>query len=209
MKSLSWSTVALVLLFGTQAAADALVVTSGRITLTDEPGLVALAGSDFDLFFGWFPPGGWGSPCIRGCAVGTVENMATTYNLAGFQGFGGTVNGVSYPRLFREGALTFDGPVFAAPGSNAQPLVFPFAFHGNIALFTDEAHSAPPVFSNTLVGGGTVNLLGFVDQASRTFFLEDAVYTFAPTPEPSSVVLLLSGVAAAAGITRRARRATR
>ena len=204
MRFLLSVTMALVLLIGRTSAADPVTVTAGAIYLTDEPGLFCVAGSGFDVSVGWWPSGGWGGECISGCSPGTTVDLATTYTFSDlFQGYGGRINGVVYPALYKVGELTFDGPVFKAPFDNEHaPLPMSFTFHGSVAIFANEALMGPPLFQDELVGSGTVGVFGPVD--SSRYYLSDVVYAFAsPVPEPSTLIMLVTGLVGAMSVRRQ------
>jgi hypothetical protein len=203
MRHSALAAVALVLLYGTSTAADPLHITSGRITVTDEPGAFSVAGSDFDVHVGWAPAFRSGAGCGGGCPSGGKADLTATYGFSDlFQGVSGSINGVSYPTLFTDGELTFDGPAFTAPFSEDVPISAPFTFHGNVFIFDNEGHAGPPLFRGELTGAGTAGVSGLVD--SSRFFVEDVVYTFtSPTPEPSTLVTLISGLLGTATLRRR------
>jgi hypothetical protein len=103
MRYLLYPLIVLILLFRGTAAADPIAVTSGFVAFTDEPGAFRVAGSGFDVAFGFFPQvvSGtfWYDHCASGCAAGNVVDFGTTtYTFSeAFQGYGGTVNGIDYP----------------------------------------------------------------------------------------------------------------
>jgi hypothetical protein len=217
MRCLLGPALAFVLLFGGTSAADPLTITSGVINFTDEPGGFDVAGQDFDLDFGWFPKvvSGtfWFDRCRAGCPLGsTVDFGTTTYGFhEQFQGYGGSVNGVSYPELFRIGEVTFTGPVIAIPPTLPETfarLEGPFSFHGTVSLFT-EPSGTTPIFSGELTGRGTAKAIVSID-APGTAIVEDLDYIFgSPVPEPSTLVMLVSGlIGGAAGLRRRRYRTT-
>jgi hypothetical protein len=219
MRFLIGSLLALFLLFRGTAAADPIPVTSGFVAFTDEPGAFRVAGSGFDVAFGFFPEvvSGtfWYDRCASGCAPGTaVDFGTTTYTFSeGFQGNSGRVNGIDYPQLFSAGELTFTGPaivlpsVFPEPGSPGPLLLGEFTFQGNVSLFTTESRTGPPVFSSELTGRGTARV--FAGQIPADLFVvQDLEYTFTPVPEPSTLAMLVPGVVGVVTVLRRRSRAT-
>jgi hypothetical protein len=211
---------AAILLCGGTSAADPVTVTSGTIVFTDEPGLFEVAGSGFHVRIGWFPTQESGTPfgdhCASGCVSGsTVDLGQTAYTFSdSFQGIGGIVNGVMYPALFSAGELTFNGPVFIAPAFDPDVRGIAegaFTFHGSVSIFTDESRTGPPVFAKELTGQGTARVFGDVAGPGAPFVLlagDDVHYRFAsPVPEPSTVIMLVSGlIGGAARLSRRRRR---
>lgn len=213
MRCLLGLALALAVCGGTSAAADPVTVTSGTIVFTDEPGFFDISGDGFDISLLWSPRLVSGTPfgkhCESGCVPGTaVDFGTTTHAFAAFQA-GGTVDGVMYPMLFAVGELTFNGPQFSAPSFDENGLARgAFTFDGNLSIFTDEPHTAPPVFARELTGQGTATVFGDVVSPGGLFSFQsgdDLHYTFtSPVPEPATLVMLVSGlVGGAAGLRRR------
>lgn len=207
--------IGLVLLCSSTSVADPVRVTSGVITLTDEPGEVRIAGSGFDVNVAWFPTvlSGtfWFDRCAHfSCSPGSSVDFTATYGFAEGepQGNAGTVNGINYPSLFAAGTLAFHGPAIAIPShvddDESVVLRGPFTFHGSLSVFANEARSGPALFSGELIGRGTATAFGS-SQTGMGVRFHDLVYSFeSPVPEPSTGVLLIAGaVAAAIGRRRR------
>jgi hypothetical protein len=92
-----------------------------------------------------------------------------------------------------EGDLTFRAPGPPLPGSGWTP----FTMRGTLAEFAPG--SAQPLFQHALVGSGRMSASAPVS----VLYLFDA--PAAPVPEPSTLLLLSCGLAAAVGAKRRRR----
>ena len=201
------------------AHADPIVV-SGSATLTsgitsDMRGPVNLTGTNFSASV--FTVGGvFGlhscSTFLAGlngpCTSGNVSWLSVGTDLIGTF----TVNGVTFnSNVINQMNLTFTGPGFVIPaellGASAVQITAPFTFSGL---------AASPALSEVIMlqGQGTVNVL----LVRRTvgiftgFFLDHADYVFGSTvsgvtvrevPEPTTLLLLLSGLGGAAIYRRR------
>jgi hypothetical protein len=130
---------------------------------------------------------------------------------------GAVVNGTEFLRPFGlpadgprlTGTLRFDAPVVAVDGLSATTA--PFLFNGVVSGFAhDDVDARAPLFQVALTGQGTATL-SFEDFDNNAALSGSFVtYTFAAvpaaTPEPTTLVLLGTGVA---GLMHRARRSRR
>jgi hypothetical protein len=210
-------TAVLLVLAASPAGADPVNVTAGFATLTDEPGGFSLTGPGFDLNGEWFPRTlqgtFWFDRCASGCLPGsTVDFGSTTYGLstdASIAPGQGVIGGVAYDQLFYAGEWTFHGPSVMGPATSDESRATAdgaFSFEGSIAAFLDESRTGTPLFAAGLQGSGTARV--FFGVESGSLIATDLDYVFetpgAAVPEPSSMMLIGTGLAL--GVSRLRRR---
>jgi hypothetical protein len=93
---------------------------------------------------------------------------------------------------------------------SAGSLTAPFTFFASLQGFSDRSLTGPPLFDNTFIGSGIASATFSLVRGPETtlIFSGDVVYRFgeatvAPTPEPASMSLVVTGLAAAALKRRR------
>jgi hypothetical protein len=211
------------LLFGTAAAetarADPITVTSGTANITwDDPASFFLQGDGFRLSSLFvripvFPPPLEICGFAGGCAPGESFNLSSV--VSDGQSQIAVVNGVTYaiqsqPDTWVDlsGRLDFEAgnvTVPPLPGGEFEPpisLVAPFTVDGRLAGF--RSGSSVPLFEVDLVGRGTADLRLRAEGSAWRF--SDLFYRFedpAAVPEPMSLVLVGSGLAAMLGSRRK------
>jgi hypothetical protein len=210
-------TIVLLVLAASPAGADPVTINAGSATLTDEPGNFSLVGPGFDLSGEWFPRTlegtFWFDQCGAGCLPGsTIDFGSTTYGLstdASIAPGQGTIGGVEYDQLFYAGEWTFHGPSVmgpVAPDGSRATADGAFSFEGSIAAFLDESRTGTPLFAADLQGSGTARV--FFGVESGRLIATDLDYVFetpgAAVPEPSSMMLIGTGLAL--GVSRLRRR---
>jgi hypothetical protein len=196
--------------------ADPVTVTSGLFVVAwDDPTSFLFLGADGFFLRAYSPM--TISPqqrCIRGCAPGTVLDMSAVAGSALGTSTGAIINGTVFANpdfppergLRLAGTFRFDAPAITLPpndGALGVTFAAPFIFNGDVTGFAaDDLDSRMPLFHVALVGQGTVELLVDGDGFNGTYRDPEVSYTFAATPEPTTLALLATGFA---GLVARAR----
>jgi hypothetical protein len=121
------------------------------------------------------------------------------------------VGGLAVDSPWMTGTFRFDAPTVVVESleeHNPGNRIVPFVFSGQVRGFArDDLDGRIPLFDLALVGQGTAVLQfeGY-DFANGTWEEVVAEYTFAPVPEPTTLMLLGSGVIGIAGREWRRRR---
>ena len=189
------------------AYAESIVVTGGSMSVTGVGGndLFTLEGGGFRIAgIGHENPVGPGvcNPCVAGTTAISFNSTLTSFVSQG------------PADVFLDGTMVFLGPSFPASlvVSNPAPtLIAPFTFWAMLRGFPTSSLTGTPIFNEVFVGHGTAtaNYSFTVGPRETLVTFRDVVYQFdpgvspSPTPEPGSVLLLLTGLAAVATRFRR------
>lgn len=207
------------LLFSSEALGDTLTVTSGQVTFQGGTSLVnfsfngtTTSGSSVQLQ-GTTSSSSSISPIHGTFMAGTSVNLTSL--LFSDTGFGtATIDGVTTNRIFFGGTTSFNaGSVFLplTPDTSTITLTAPFTYSGIIAGVAGPNQDAPPLFSYTMIGNGTVTatfVYVYFPEGPGSYSVVGLQYnTTAPVPEPTTMLLLGTGMAGVAAKFRKRRKA--
>jgi len=200
--------------------AEPVTISSGTVVAQITEGSFILTGDGFSFSGG--VPQGFSAPSLFQCepCSGADRLPLDLNSFSSFHVEGGAaeLKGVTYPSTNLFGVFTFTSPFNAfssatVAASGGSP-VEPFTFSGELLDYPAGSDGrGTPIFDVQLSGSGFAHA-AFTNLGGGQFSAHDITYQFsAPasvTPEPASLLLLASGLAAIAGFrrstsTRRAR----
>ena len=206
-----------VALIPAEVLGDPITVTSGFLSVTglSTNAMFEIDGQDFlaagRLERGVVFPDLTCFPCEAGDPISLRTSLLSSAG-AGTA----TVDGTVFPLIgFSAVDFLFVAPGIVAPSTPGSfTVVRPFTFSGSLSGFQVSDPNQTPIFQRLLVGQGltTASFSGNPNPDGPALFTFRSIrYDFtqpAPVPEPATFLLVGTGLGAALGLRRRARRAS-
>jgi hypothetical protein len=210
-------------LLASEVRADPLVVNSGGVFAGTVSYAMNLTGPGFSVGANASQPSFGSFAITPGIINVNVGFSAASFTCCSFPNTAGSavINGTSYNPLFLDGGMSFFGStLITAADLESLTIHIPITASGEVMAFTgiplgtgtclDPSQTeragycrGPQLFDVTFTGQGmaTYNLRSL---GGNSYLVQSAGYTFQTTPEPATVVLLITGLAAvAAGVRGR------
>lgn len=196
--------------------ADPIVVTGGNLTVVGIAGgpTYTLTGDNFSVTSTGGDQGNLvpQNVCVP-CPAGSVFSMSGTFVGQSLGQGSITINGTTFNNVDFGGTFTFTTQQFTFEppvGPVNTVLQTNFTFTGLLEVCQTSCLVNPPLFTVDLVGSGVADLAlqfsGFNNQGVQLYTFQNINYSFRnEIPEPVSVLLLSSGLAALGLKLRRSR----
>ena len=206
----------IILLAQSATHADPIVVTGGNFTVTGAAGgpVYTITGDNFSMTSTGGDQGNLApqNACFP-CADGDLLNLGGVFIGQSLGSGTITINGTTFTNVGFGGTFTFSAPqfIFDPPTApNNTVIQTAFSFEGLLQVCPTSCLINPPLFTVELVGSGVADLAlqfaGFSAQGAQIYTFQNINYSFRnQVPEPLSVVLLSSGLAALGFKLRRTR----
>jgi hypothetical protein len=146
------------------------------------------------------------------CAAGQLTSISANFSGEGGLNRGAAmVGGINYAQVYYTGVVSLTAAPIVIP-SDTSPFVtinVPFTLNGFINGYETSARLSPPIFSMMLEGQGIATLVlssYFTQSHGWLYDFHSITYNFSPTtptPEPATLLLFGTGLAAAAARYRR------
>jgi hypothetical protein len=195
--------------------ADPIVVTGGNFIVTGIAGgpTYTLTGDNFSVTSTGGDQGNLTPQVVCfPCAANSVFSLSGVFVGQSLGQGSITLNGTTFTNVGFGGTFTFNAPqfTFEPPAGNDTVIQTAFSFTGLLEVCPTSCLVNPPLFTVDLVGNGVVDLelqfVGFNSQGLGLYTFQRINYSFRnQVPEPVSLLLLSSGLAALGLKLRRTR----
>lgn len=195
--------------------ADPIVVTGGNLTVTGIAGgpTYTLTGTNLSVTSTGGDQGNVvpQNVCVP-CPAGSVFSLSALFVGQSLGQGTITIDGTTFTNVDFGGTFVFNAPEFTfdPPIGNDTVIQTAFSFTGLLQVCQTSCLINPPLFTVELVGAGVADLAlqfsGFNSQGVAIYTFQNINYSFRnEIPEPVSLLLLSSGLAALGLKLRRAR----
>jgi hypothetical protein len=206
----------LIVLTQSTTHADPIVITGGSFVVTGAAGgpSYTLTGDNFSVTSTGGDQGNLTPQAVCfPCADGTVFSLSGVFVGQSLGSGSITLNGTTFTNVGFGGTFVFNAPQFTfdpPTAPNDTVIQTAFSFTGLLQVCPTSCLINPPLFTVDLIGGGVVDLelqfAGFNSQGVQIYTFKRITYSFRKeVPEPVSLLLLSSGLAALGLKFRRTR----